>query len=205
MAYQTYRLMSNISIKVFCCPFFFKNTRHSESTSHFPSTHFSHQKSSSNEVAMIIERILNSDCRTKYRAPCQATAPSIGGCLDIMEWVILGQKLELKYNLFFMSCGASRVAQWSKALHHSASYASRDTACTRTRVWGNLATNGVGGFRVKRALRQEAVLLGWVGFRRTRGSRPSALPSPYGSNSKGTRLTVNYIQQNWGEKVVKKT
>jgi hypothetical protein len=33
----------------------------------------------------------------------------------------------------------------------------------------------VAGFRVKRALCQEAVWLGWVVFRRTHGSRPSGV------------------------------
>ena len=47
---------------------------------------------------------------------------------------------------------------------------------------------GVAGFQVKRALCQEAVLLGWVVFRRTHGSRPSPLPSPNGSCSDETRL-----------------
>jgi hypothetical protein len=47
---------------------------------------------------------------------------------------------------------------------------------------------GVAGFRVGCALCQEAVRQGWVEFRRTRGSRLSPLPSPYGSCSDETRL-----------------
>ena len=59
---------------------------------------------------------------------------------------------------------------------------------------------GAAGFRVKRALCQEAVRFGWVVFRRTHFSRPSPLQSPYWSCSVGTRLTTNWIPRNWGEK-----
>jgi uncharacterized protein (DUF1810 family) len=44
---------------------------------------------------------------------------------------------------------------------------------------------GAAGFRVKRALCQEAVLLGWVVFWRTHGSLPSPLSSPYGVAAMG--------------------
>jgi hypothetical protein len=47
---------------------------------------------------------------------------------------------------------------------------------------------GTAGFRVKRAVCQEAVRLGRVMFQRMHGSRPSPLPSPYESCSDGTRL-----------------
>ena len=47
---------------------------------------------------------------------------------------------------------------------------------------------GASGFRVKWALWQEAVQLGWVVLWRMRGSRPLPLPRPYGSCSDGTRL-----------------
>jgi hypothetical protein len=47
---------------------------------------------------------------------------------------------------------------------------------------------GVTGFRVKRALYQEPVRLGWVVFRRMNGSRPSPLQSPHGSCRNGTGL-----------------
>jgi hypothetical protein len=48
---------------------------------------------------------------------------------------------------------------------------------------------GAAGFWVKQALCQEAVRLGWVVFRRTHGSRSSALPGVlYGNCSDGTRL-----------------
>ena len=43
-------------------------------------------------------------------------------------------------------------------------------------------------FWVKSALSQEAVQLGWVVFWRMHGSRPSPLPSPYGSCSDETGL-----------------
>ena len=59
---------------------------------------------------------------------------------------------------------------------------------------------GAAGFRVKWALCQECVRLGWVVFQRTQGSRHSPLPSPYRSCSDETRLTTNWILRNWGEK-----
>jgi hypothetical protein len=49
---------------------------------------------------------------------------------------------------------------------------------------------GAAGFRVKCSLCQEAVRLGWVVFRKTRGSRPSALLCPYRSCSDETRLEL---------------
>jgi hypothetical protein len=55
-------------------------------------------------------------------------------------------------------------------------------------VWCFLRHIGAAGFRVGCALCQEAVRLGWVVFRRTHGSRPSPLPSPYVSCSDETRL-----------------
>jgi hypothetical protein len=59
---------------------------------------------------------------------------------------------------------------------------------------------GAAGFRVKRALCQEAVRLGWVVFRRTHGFRPSPTQSPYRSYSDGTRLTTNLIPRQRGVK-----
>jgi hypothetical protein len=76
--------------------------------------------------------------------------------------------------------------------------------CTLTRSPGVrcfLWHIGAAGFLVGWALCQEAVRLGWVVFRRTHGSRPSPLPSPYRSCSDETRLTTtNWIRRNWGEK-----
>ena len=60
--------------------------------------------------------------------------------------------------------------------------------CTLTRSLGVqcfLRHIGAAGFRVKRALCQEAVRLGWVVFRRMHGSRPVPLTIPYGSCSDG--------------------
>ena len=73
-------------------------------------------------------------------------------------------------------------------------------ACTLTRSPGVqcfLQHISAAGFWVKWALCQEAVQLGWIVFRRTQGSRPSPLPSPYKSCSNETKLTTN-----WGEKEV---
>ena len=61
-------------------------------------------------------------------------------------------------------------------------------ACTLTRspvVQCFLRHIGAAGFQVKRA-----VWLGKVMFRRTHGSRPSPLQSPYGSCRVGTRLQL---------------
>ncbi|XP_045555790.1 uncharacterized protein isoform X6 [Salmo salar] len=44
---------------------------------------------------------------------------------------------------------------------------------------------GAAGFRVKRALCQEAVRIGWVVFQTTHGSQPSPLPSPHGVSAMG--------------------
>uniref|UniRef100_A0AAZ3RL04 t-SNARE coiled-coil homology domain-containing protein n=1 Tax=Oncorhynchus tshawytscha TaxID=74940 RepID=A0AAZ3RL04_ONCTS len=71
--------------------------------------------------------------------------------------------------------------------------------CMLTRspgVWCFLRHIGAAGFRVKWALCQEALRLGWVVFRRRHGSRPSPLLSPYGSSSD----EANWIPRIWEEK-----
>ena len=152
-------------------------------------------------------------------------------------------KMPIQSWLKLISHRANRDAQWSKALHRSASCATRDSGfesrlCRSRprlgdpwsgvqlaqrclgygRVWQAgmslshcaLATPVAGraqctltqspgvrcflrhisatGFRVKWALCQEAVQLGWIVFLRTNGSRPSPLTSSYRSCSDETRL-----------------
>ena len=81
----------------------------------------------------------------------------------------------------------------SMALPHRplATPCGRPGACTLTRlpvVRCFLQHIGASGFWVKWEVCQEAVRLGRVVFRRTHGSQPLPLPSPYGSCSNGTIL-----------------